>query len=758
MDSDPLPREQRQAGVLTTATWRAAPDMQAGFTGARITAAGNACRHSCCDPVDSQRVHVGSRVPRAPADACARRGRAYPPEASSAQANMHPAGISAERATNMTPARRLSAAVVAVMLLTAPAADAQSAGESARARATDALLLEDLPTVFGASRFDQLSTEAPASVTVLTRDDLASHGWRSLADVLAGVRGLYVVQDGLYPSLGARAFGRSGDYNSRLLLIVDGYRTNENIYDSGTIGSESMVHVDDIERIEIIRGPASSLYGNSAFFGVINVVTTRGRALGGVRARMSMESFGTREAAVAFGERFGNGAEISANVSHRRSDGRDFYFPELDANATGGWARGLDGEARDHARVRLDWGRFQATGAINARDKDLATARYGVDFAVPGSAFADHQGMLGMTYTQPHGSRGSLRLRGSYNDYSYSGNYVYGGEPTSDWSRGRWAVIEAEYTATAWDRHRFVVGTQRTQNFTQEQGYREGGDITFFSDERDGVSAVFVQDEIRIAETWLVNAGLRVDHYDSFGTSANPRLALIFAPRAGSALKALYGTAFRAPNVYERLYIGPDVRSNPSLGPERIRTYELLGEHQLNQHLKLTGAVFRNDVRALIDYVLVEEKVVGQFQNLGAAAATGAEVEAEAEWNGVRARLSHVWQRGRDQTTSEDLPNAPRRITSANIQLPLSGPVTGSVELRSMTSRLSASGVTVPGHTLANLWVSARVPRVRGLRRSGGVYNLLDARYADPVGDDFVQSSVPQPERNFRVQFELGNR
>jgi iron complex outermembrane receptor protein len=351
-----------------------------------------------------------------------------------------------------------------------------------------------------------------------------------------------------------------------------------------------------------------------------------------------------------------------------------------------------------------------------------------------------------------------LRLRGSYNAYDYAGKYVYDGESVSDWSRGRWAVLEAEYSSTAWDRHKLVVGAQRTHNFRQVQGYREGSEVTFLSDARDGVSAAFVQDEIRVADGWLVNGGLRLDHYDSFGATVNPRLAVIFAPRPGSAIKALYGRAFRAPNVYERVYEAPDVRLNPALGPEQITTYELLAEHRVSHALKVTAALFQNDVRSLIEYVLVDVGIVGQFQNTGEAESTGAEVEAEAEWMGVRGRLAHVWQRGRDRATSEDLSNAPRHITSVNVQLPLGGPVSGSVEVRSMTARLSASSAVVPGHTLANVWASARLPRVRGAQLSAGIYNVFDARYGDPTGDDFVQSSIPQPERNFRVQIELGNR
>jgi outer membrane cobalamin receptor len=650
-----------------------------------------------------------------------------------------------------------SLACVALLLSTAVAAWAQSAPPASRSRATDALLLEDIPSVFGASRFDQLSTEAPASVSVLTREDIAAHGWRTLAEVLQTVRGLYVINDGLYATLGTRAFGRPGDYNTRMLLVIDGHRINENIYDSGMIGFESPMHVDDIERIEVIRGPASSLYGTSAFFGVVNVVTARGRASGGVRARATVESFGTRDLYAAAGERYANGLEVRASFNRRRSDGRDYFFPELTGTTAGGWARGLDGEHRDRGAIRVDWGEFSLTGILNLRDKNLATARYGVDFGVPGITFTDNVGVLGATYNHAITPSDGLRLTASYNTYDYDGTYFYEGAPSSDFTRGRWAVVEAQYTASRWARHRIVLGTQLIHNFRQAQLYREAGTITFESDEREGAMAAYVQDEYRFAPGWILNSGLRVDRYQTFGTAVNPRLGLIKSLRPGSAVKLLYGKAFRAPNVFERLYEGTDLIPNPDLRPERISTVEFLAEHQLSARWKLTAAAFHNRVRGLVDYVDVDGDEVGQYQNTGAARAQGLELEAEYEWRGTRTRASHVLQRAVDDATEVDLSNAPRHLTTADVTLPVSRGVTGSVEVRAVSDRVAASGVRVAGYTTANLWLSARIPRL-GARVSGGVFNALNRQYADPAGGDFVQSAVPQAGRHFRLNVELGSR
>ena len=138
--------------------------------------------------------------------------------------------------------------------------------------------LADLPidSVFSASMYTQKVTEAPSSVTIITANEIRGFGHRTLADVLRTVRGFYVTYDRNYSYLGVRGFSRPGDYNARVLLQMDGHRLNDNVFGSALLGTEFPLDVDLIERIEIIRGPSSALYGTSAFFAVINVITKRG--------------------------------------------------------------------------------------------------------------------------------------------------------------------------------------------------------------------------------------------------------------------------------------------------------------------------------------------------------------------------------------------------------------------------------------------------------------------------------------------------
>src|SRR4030042_5248923 len=159
----------------------------------------------------------------------------------------------------------------------------------------------EVATVYGASKYEQKVTEAPSSVTVITAEEIRKYGYRTLADILRSVRGFYVTYDRNYNYLGSRGFSRPGDYNTRFLLLVDGHRINDNVYDGAYFGTEFIIDVDLIERVEIIRGPGSSLYGTNAFFGVINIITKQGRDFKGTEISGEAGSFDTYKGRLSYG-------------------------------------------------------------------------------------------------------------------------------------------------------------------------------------------------------------------------------------------------------------------------------------------------------------------------------------------------------------------------------------------------------------------------------------------------------------------------
>jgi outer membrane receptor for ferrienterochelin and colicins len=214
------------------------------------------------------------------------------------------------------------------------------AGLDAQDRPLADLELADLmkiqvQSVFGASKSLQKVTDAPAAVSIVTAHDIAIYGYRTLAEIIRSAPGFNVTSDRNYSYVGVRGFQRPGDYNSRVLILIDGHRMNDPIYNQAYVGTEFGLDVELIDRVELIRGPNASLYGTNAFFAVINVVTRKGESLGGVRLSGDAGSLRTGRGQAAFGGRFGNGVDLLVSGSRYQSQGQArLYFPEFDSPST----------------------------------------------------------------------------------------------------------------------------------------------------------------------------------------------------------------------------------------------------------------------------------------------------------------------------------------------------------------------------------------------------------------------------------------
>ena len=172
--------------------------------------------------------------------------------------------------------RAASAILFAALCLTPAKAMAQATEPPSTGSSLDELL--DVK-ISGAAKYEQTARQAPASVTIITSEDIERYGYRTLADALMTVRGFFVSYDRNYTYVGVRGFSRPTDYNNRILLLLDGHTLNENVYGAAQLGSELPIELDLVERIEIVRGPGSALYGTGAMLAVVNVVLKKGSAL-----------------------------------------------------------------------------------------------------------------------------------------------------------------------------------------------------------------------------------------------------------------------------------------------------------------------------------------------------------------------------------------------------------------------------------------------------------------------------------------------
>ncbi len=616
-------------------------------------------------------------------------------------------------------------------------------------------------TVYGASRYLQKTKEAPSRVTILTSQDIQRYGWRTLAELLNSVSGFYTTYDRNYHYAGVRGFGRPADYNSRVLLLVDGHRLNDNIYYGASFGTDFPIDLDLIDRVEIIRGPSSSLYGTGAFFGVINVFTRKGLDVKNVEVSGSAGSFETYKGRMSYG--YSNEqkqADLLLSGSYMETQGqRNLYFKEFDDPATNnGRVPNYDQDQSRSLFSKAIWKELTLSGAYQYRWKAIPTASFGTVFNDPNDNTTDERAYLDLRYEKFFSGDWDLMAR-LYYDYSrYSGNYPYDYPPRTlnkDYGDGQWAGTEIKATKKIGDKLKVTAGTEYTLNFQQDSGNYDLDPYTrYLEDYRNStVWAAYLQAEYFLTPKLILNAGVRYDYYSTFGGTTNPRAALIYNPFEETTFKFLYGSAFRAPQDYELYYFGGGNKGNPDLKPENIRTWELVAEQQLTKAIRGLCSFYYYQIDDLISQTVDPIDNLSTYQNSSRIEARGVELELQGRWpNGWEGRLSYAYQETQVQDTGAELSNSPRHMIKLNLTAPIiKGKLLAGLEQQYWSPRKTLSGADTDAVYFTNLTLFA--PRLwKNLDFSVGVYNLFDYTYGDPGSVDHRQDQIMQDGRSFRVK------
>lgn len=670
---------------------------------------------------------------------------------------IRPAGAASNRAG------QVAAPLLLALLLGARVPDAAAMtpgdGQDLTTLPLEQLLALD---VYSASRYSQQTSEAPSNVSVISAGDIRAYGWRTLADVLRSLRGLYVSYDRNYSYLGARGFLRPGDYNTRFLVQIDGNRINDAVYDQPPLGEEFPLDLELVERIEYASGPGSSVYGANAFFGVINVITRRPQELEGVHATVDGAQAGTRRGLGSYGWRDGHGNELLLAASRYKSDGRDQYYAVYDTpQQNNGVAQGLDYETSQRLYAKAISGPVTLSLLHGDRPKGVPTASFSQAFNDPRSRTIDTQNYASLDYHDTVAPATELNARLYWGSYDSLGDYATDNAdrtPNRDQSNGRWWGAEARVLSTAVAGHKLMVGAEYQHDYRLRLLNFDAAPYRLYLNENHAGQryGLFVADELRLAAPLLLNAGLRYDHHTSTGGVFNPRVALIDQLTADTTLKAIYGSAYRTPNIYERYYafIGDGGQlANPGLARERIRSTELVLAHQWQANRRLTVSLFHNEVSGLISQVTDAASGLPIFLNTGSPSAHGLEAEYEHSWSPeARLRASYSWQRVRRD--GADTVNSPAQLAKLNLTLPLRGAWRAGLEAQYMGPRDTVRGARAGGFLVANLNLfSVRLSRHTDLAFT--VHNLGDRRYADPVADSLAMDTVTQDGRRLGARLTV---
>ncbi|MFY1828823.1 TonB-dependent receptor domain-containing protein [Myxococcus fulvus] len=615
------------------------------------------------------------------------------------------------------------------------------------------------PPVRAASKSLVAVDDAPASTTVLTQEELRAFGWRTLAEALSGVRGFFLTDDRTYTYLGVRGFSPPGDLNTRISILWDGHPMNDVWAGQGFAAHDFNVDLLEIERIEVVRGPGSSLYGTGAFFGVINVVPRESlgqdkhlEVTGAVGALGTTRGHAT--AAWASGNR-----SILVSAAALTASGADTTRLLADREYL---VTGLDAERAATGSMRARVGDFTFQAMLNVRSKELPTAPYGTVPGTEGNRVKDLRFFAEGRYEHEFSENFSLSARGSFDLSRYDGIYVYeesaGGrrEETGD---ADWVNAELRARVGLFEGNRLTLGVEAQGQLGVRQSTNPGPVLE--SKTRTILSA-FLLDEWKLHPRLSVSAGLRLDKYtDVDETPITPRVALIARPYDAGLTKLVAGNAFRAPTIYELHYADGITQAAPdALDPETITTFELEHGHDLTDELRLTVAGYHNRISNLVR--LQEESTSsGQcgtttrclvFGNdSGTTLAWGA--EAGVHWQPGRYLLvdmSYSYVRLRN-ASDEVAAAAPAHLVSGRLLMPIGG---GDMRLATQATYQSARPTGEGGADSGEaLLISFGLSGDYGpLRYFAGVHNLLDTNYRIPVSDENSIAPVPQYGRTFTLQ------
>ncbi len=399
--------------------------------------------------------------------------------------------------------------------------------------------------------------------------------------------------------------------------------------------------------MEVIRGPGSSLYGDSAFFGVINVITRRGRDIGGTEASASGGSFEDGQGRFSYGNTFSNGVEMVVSGSYGHSDGNArLFYPEFNTpTSNNGIADHRDAERVWRIFTSASWKDFALEGSFVERTKQLPTASFGTVFNDPRNETRDSVALVDLKYEHRFEDDLDLLARVGYDRGSEIGTYIYDNGlpnlvPNIDDFLSERMTMDLQLRRTFFGNNILTGGAALVENLKQNQKNSDTDPAaTYLEDRRRGLDyAFYLQDEFQIRTNLIVNGGFRYDHFYTFGGTVNPRLAIIYRPWERSTVKLLYGTAFRAPSANEMYYSDGGISQvpSPNLKPETIASYELAVEHQIGRHVSASASGFYYKIKDLIQEATLPpgDPNAGaiQLENLVSAHAKGLELALKGSW------------------------------------------------------------------------------------------------------------------------------
>ena len=644
--------------------------------------------------------------------------------------------------------------------------------------------------VITASRVLEDIKKTSSSVTVITDRQIRQMGARHLADVLQTVPGVnyfyyFVGNHSLYAS------GLPSQYSHRMLLMVNSHPLNEN--HTGGVTMHDTLTLDNVKRIEVIRGPGSALYGANAFAGVINVITKEAEDIDGWEVTTRGGSYDTQQYNLLYGKTF-NDVEIAFNYNYFNTHGfnghvnkdyqsaRDRLFL-TNASLAPGRMRG-DDDKYDIA-LTIKYKGLKLDGRYVERDWNLPVGWYGA--LSKNSYFSLKNCYLNLSYERTlfegldlfakvyrnydslnhrfqHYPEGSAQItpfglvimpKGMISMPSARNNRT-GFEIQTTWKMNDSNTVVAGITYE--EMKQYDVGTKRNYIETSIPfvilplfAVRNITDIQNFGNPaKRNFKAFFIEDIWDITDNLRLTVGVRYDDYSDFGDSVNPRAGLTWEFVKGYDLKLLYGTAFRAPSFSELYNRGT---GDPNLDPEEVETYRVSLGAEITPSLSSRVTWFRNSVKDHISIMMKPGPKFFRNVNFDKKKSEGLEVEMKYDFGrGTYLAVNYTYIILKEMflwVTPKHRGNV-----MANIRLSRYLNFYAACHFEDGWRRDSGDKRDdMSGYGIVNVTLIAKkfLKGYEGLELRGSVYNLFNKDYTSPAKTQ-LPNDTPRPGRNFMVE------
>src|SRR3989339_32792 len=661
---------------------------------------------------------------------------------------------------------------------------------------TEAIWFGSVEEVAIATRHETKISKAPGIVTVITAEEIKNLGYRTFVEILRTIPGFEILKSGdtgvVVPAV------RGITSSNKVRLMLNGHFVNSP-FTGSAFGRFDDFPVENIKRIEIIRGPGSAMYGENAFTAVINIITKDTKDIDGVKVSSGYGSFDTYDENIVFGKKLGE-VSISGMVHYRQSDGFDGIVESDNQTRIDNALSSFGFSPVSQAPGRVEDGRQEFDLNLKTTYKDVYFEGWysnrnrgpfiGPQYALNDESDVESNYVFGeVGYKKTFEERLTFKPRvyydqfdnntyiesfsegvkldtdgdGNYNTYpdGFIGNgkviqKIIGTEIPFDYELfdGNVITMGLEYRLISQTNVRFSSNFHPA-TYEPLDSLRDFSDTyPFLKEATRRIWSVYLQDTWDITDTINLTLGARHDQSSDFGGAISPRSGLTWAFMKDASLKLLYGEAFRAPSFLEMFTTNqPAIQGNEDLDPETIRTYEIGLSYRFNKYVTSGVNYFNNDIKDLIvRRTLESNQNTSRYENFGDANIQGVEMETKVDIaKGNYVFMNYTFQDTKDDD-GDDLPFVAKHKGNFGVNVRYWKYVNTNLSTFVSGRRSREEDDTrddLPAYALLNLSVIGK-EFFKTMEVYGTVYNLLDKDYSDP-GPISIPEDLPRPGRTFFI-------